>query len=68
MAIFYTRLYNRSLRTGLAVISPSAANQQLPIAKSIRAAEVAVNQWYDNAFRVLALNGKIREWRHQRAS
>jgi hypothetical protein len=47
-AIFYTRLYNRSLRTGLAVISPAAANQQLPIAKSIRAAEVAVNQWYDN--------------------
>jgi hypothetical protein len=47
-AIFYTRLYNRSLRTGLAVISPAAANQQLPITKSIRAAEVAVNQWYDN--------------------
>jgi hypothetical protein len=25
-AIFYTRLYNRALRTGLAVISPDAAN------------------------------------------
>ena len=25
-AIFYTRLYNRSLRTGLAIISPGAAN------------------------------------------
>ena len=48
MAIFYTRLYNRSLRTGLAVISPAAINQQSPIVKSIRAAEAAVNQWYDN--------------------
>jgi hypothetical protein len=48
MAIFYTRLYNRSLRTGLAVISPDAINQQSPIVKSIRAAEAAVNQWYDN--------------------
>ncbi len=48
MAIFYTRLYNRSLRTGLAVISPAATNQQSPIVKSIRAAEVAVNKWYDN--------------------
>jgi hypothetical protein len=47
VAIFYTRLYNRSLRTGLAIISPAANNQQSPIVKSIRAAEVAVNQWYD---------------------
>src|SRR4249920_4267440 len=45
-AIFYTRLYNRSLRTGLAIISPGAANPHLPIAKSIRAAEAAVNSWY----------------------
>ena len=28
-AIFYTRLYNRSLRTGLAIISPGAANGQI---------------------------------------
>jgi hypothetical protein len=34
------------LRTGLAVISTRATNPQLPIAKSIRAAEVAVNSWY----------------------
>jgi hypothetical protein len=47
-AIFYTRLYNRALRTGLAVISPNAINRDLPIAKSIRAAELAVNNWYDN--------------------
>jgi hypothetical protein len=35
---FYTGLHNRSLRAGLAIISPSAANPELPIAKSIRAA------------------------------
>jgi hypothetical protein len=45
-AVFYTGLYNRSLRTGLAVISPRATNPELPIAKSIRAAETAVNSWY----------------------
>jgi hypothetical protein len=48
-AIFYTRLYNRSLRTGLAVISPDAANANLPLARSIRAAEAALNIWYDKA-------------------
>ena len=36
-AIFYTGLYNRSLRTGFAVISPRATNPELPIAKTIRA-------------------------------
>ena len=46
-AIFYTRLYNRSLRTGLAVISPEAANANSPVARSIRAAEAALNTWYD---------------------
>jgi hypothetical protein len=47
-AIFYTGLYNRSLRTGLALISPRAANPQLPMAKSISAAETAVNKWYQD--------------------
>ena len=47
-AIFYTRLYNRALRTGLAIISQRATDCGLPIAKSIRAAEVAVNNWYDD--------------------
>ena len=47
-AIFYTRLYNRSLRTGLALISPGVTSPQLPMAKSIRAAETAVNNWYQN--------------------
>jgi len=46
-AIFYTRLYNRSLRTGLAVISPDAANANIPLARSIRAAEAAPNTCYD---------------------
>jgi hypothetical protein len=44
-AVFYNSLYNRSLRTGLAIISPRAANSELPIAKSIRATENAVNKW-----------------------
>jgi hypothetical protein len=47
-AVFYTRLYNRSLRTGLAIVSPAATTPQLPMAKSIRAAETAVNAWYDH--------------------
>jgi len=45
-AIFYTRLYSRSLRIGLATISPAAGLPQSPMAKSIRAAETAVNNWY----------------------
>jgi hypothetical protein len=48
-AIFYASLYNRSLRTGLAIISPTAATAELPIARSIRAAETALNTWYEKA-------------------
>jgi hypothetical protein len=44
-AIFYMHLYNRSMRTGLAVISPHAVNVNLPIARSIRAAEAALKTW-----------------------
>ena len=47
-AIFYTRLYSRSLRTGLATILPAAGMPQSPMAKSIRAAETAVNNWYQH--------------------
>ena len=47
-AIFYTRLYNRSLRTGLAIISPDPGTPELPMARSIRAAEAAVNTWYQD--------------------
>src|SRR5437763_12084761 len=46
-ALFYTRLYDRSLRTGLAIISPAATSPTAPKAKSIRAAETAINNWYD---------------------
>ncbi len=46
-ALFYTRLYDRSLRTGLAIISPAATDPTLPMAKSIRAAEAAINNWYE---------------------
>jgi hypothetical protein len=31
----------------LAIVSPAAINPDTPIAKSIRAAECAVNSWYD---------------------
>jgi predicted MarR family transcription regulator len=48
-AIFYTRLYNRALRTGLALISPAACNPELPMAKTIRAAENALDKWYQHA-------------------
>jgi len=48
-AIFYTRLYNRSLRTGLAIVSPAAINPELPIAKSICAAACAVVDTIDEA-------------------
>jgi len=46
-AIFYTRPYNRSRRTGLAVISPDAVNANIPLARSSRAAEAAPIAWYD---------------------
>jgi hypothetical protein len=32
----------------LAIISQLAIDYELPIAKSIRAAELAVNKWYDD--------------------
>jgi hypothetical protein len=48
-AIFCTKLYNRSFRTGLAVIAPAPANPELPVAKAIRAAEAALDQWYHHA-------------------
>jgi hypothetical protein len=49
IAILYTRLYNRSPRTGLAMISSDHIDAQVPIPKSIRAAQRAVNTWYDQA-------------------
>jgi hypothetical protein len=48
-AVFYTKLYSRTLRPGLAIISPACANPDLPMARSIRAAEAAFDKWYDHA-------------------
>jgi len=48
-AVFYTRLYSRTLRPGLAIISPACANPALPMARSIRAAQAAFDKWYDHA-------------------
>ena|SRR5216683_1721575 len=48
-ALFYTRLYDRSLRPGLAIISLAASNPVLPMDKSIRAAEASLNDWYEHA-------------------
>ena len=47
-AIFYTNLYNRTLRTGMAIISPACTNPDLPMAKSIRAAEATLDKWYQH--------------------
>jgi hypothetical protein len=32
----------------LAIISPGATNPELPMAKSFRAAETAINNWYEH--------------------
>jgi hypothetical protein len=48
-ALFCARLYNRALRPGLAVIAPKPLRPELPIAKTIRAAEAALDQWYRDA-------------------
>jgi hypothetical protein len=49
IAVFYTRLYSRTLRPGLAIISPACANPDLPMARSIRAVESTFDKWYDHA-------------------
>ena len=48
-ALFCTRLYNRSLRPGLAIIAPNPAHPHLPMARTIRAAEPALDQWCTHA-------------------
>jgi hypothetical protein len=45
-ALFCSRLYNRALRPGFAAIDPKPLRPELPIAKTIRAAETALDQWY----------------------
>lgn len=49
-AMFYTRVYSRVLRPGLAIVAPSDTNpSQSPMQRCFRAAENAVNSWCDDA-------------------
>jgi hypothetical protein len=48
-ALFYTRLYSRTMRPGLAIISPADATLAFPMTKAIRAAETAFDKWYEDA-------------------
>ena len=48
-ALFYTRLYTRTMRPALAIISPADANPGFPMANTIRAAEAALDTWYRDA-------------------
>jgi DNA-binding IclR family transcriptional regulator len=47
IALFYTRLYARALRPGLALLSPRAPDRHANLARAFQAAEDAVNSWYD---------------------
>jgi hypothetical protein len=47
-AIFYTRLYNRSLQTGFGPHLIRRSQAKITHGKSIRAAKTAVNNWYQN--------------------
>jgi predicted MarR family transcription regulator len=48
-ALFYTRLYTRTMRPALAIISPADANPGFPMANTIRAAEAALDTWHRDA-------------------
>jgi hypothetical protein len=48
-ALFYTRVYARVLRPGLALVSPRAPDRHLHLARVFKAAEDAVNSWCDQA-------------------
>ena len=49
-ALFYTRVYSRILRPGLALISPIAApDSSAPLQRCMRAAQQAVDSWCDDA-------------------
>jgi hypothetical protein len=47
IALFYTRLYARALRPGLALLSPRAPDRHANLARAFQAAEDAVNSWFD---------------------
>lgn len=49
-ALFYTRVYSRVLRPGLAILSADDENaSQSPLHRTFRAAEKAVHSWCDDA-------------------
>ena len=47
-ALFCTRLYNRALRQGFAIIAPNPLRPNLPLARAFRVAEQALDQWYQD--------------------
>jgi hypothetical protein len=48
-ALFYTRVYARILRPGLALVSPRAPDQRSQLHRSFKAFEDAINSWCDQA-------------------
>jgi hypothetical protein len=48
-AMFYTRVYNRILRPGLALLSPNAADQTATLRRRFTAMNDAINSWCDKA-------------------
>jgi hypothetical protein len=48
-SLFYTRVYARVLRPGLALVTPRAPDRHLLLARVFQAAEDAVNSWCDQA-------------------
>ena len=48
-ALFYTRVYGRILRPGLALMSPCAPDDRPRLHRSFRAVEAAINSWCDEA-------------------
>ena len=48
-ALFYTRVYSRILRPGIALISPRAPDERPQLHRSFRAVEAAINSWCEQA-------------------
>ncbi len=48
-AMFYTRVYNRILRPGLAMLSPNAADQTTTLRRRFTAMNDVINSWCDHA-------------------
>jgi hypothetical protein len=46
-ALFYTRVYARILRPGLALVSPQAVDANHQLRRSFEAAQTAINRWCD---------------------